>query len=75
MLKYIRRPNADRSGDDFGIGYEDFRYSFSGLDSDIEALAKRLCSCYGPGDCEGTEFQEIIMKNGTVTKYAEFELK
>ncbi len=44
LIKYIKTPCAEREGESFGQGYEDFRYIFDPTDENIEKLCKRLCS-------------------------------
>ncbi len=74
LIKYINASCGDREGESFGQGYKDFRYIFDPTDENIEKLCKRLQSCYGPNSVEGTTYDIINMKNGKITRYAEFVL-
>lgn len=74
MRNYINTSNGDREGEDFGCGFEDFRYNWNGDDNALIALSKRLCSGYGPSSCEGSEYQELDLTSGCFKKYAEFDL-
>ena len=74
MLAYIRTPSSERSGENFGVGYNDIYYVWNGDKNELLNLAKRLCSGYGPEICEGSEHSEIDLVEGTVKSYAEFKL-
>lgn len=74
MQHYIDTPNGERQLYKFGIGFDDFRYSWDGDDDDLIALSERLCSGYGPDSCEGSEYQTLDLASGSFSKYAEFEL-
>ena len=75
METYINTSSDERYGENFGCGFDDFRYSWYGDEDDLITLAKRLCSCYGPSDVSGSENQELDLISGKFTKYAEFDLK
>lgn len=76
MLKYIHTPNGDRGcGMEFGSDFEDFRYIWWDDDNALDALVERLCSGYGPGSVEGTEYYEINMETGEYIKHANFVLE
>lgn len=74
MLAFIRTSSPDRSGDSFGKGYKDIRYTWDGGKSQLIALAKRLHSRHGPSICGGREHDEIDLVHGTVESYAKFTL-
>ena len=74
LRKYINTPNADRAGEQFGVGYKDIRYAWSGDDEALLELAAR-CGCTTAGAVEGRHYDEINMKNGKITRYAEFVLE
>jgi len=74
LRKYINTPNADRAGEQFGVGYKDIRYAWSGDDETLLKLAER-CGCTTGGGVEGKHYDEINMKNGKVVRYAEFVLE
>ena len=74
MLAYIRTPSSERQGESFGCEFSEIRYAWNGGKADLLALAKRLCSDYGPDACEGIEHSEIDLENGTADSYAEFVL-
>lgn len=74
MLEYINTPNGARAAG-FGSGFSDFRYNWDGDDEDLETLANRLCSNWGPESVSGTEHSEIDVKTGKLTEYAVFDLK
>ncbi|MBE5927158.1 MAG: hypothetical protein E7270_09380 [Lachnospiraceae bacterium] len=74
MRNYINTSNGNRQGESFGYGFDDFRYNWDGDDKALIALSKRLCSGYGPGSCEGSEYQELDLTSGAFSKHAEFEL-
>lgn len=74
MRNYINTSNGNRQGENFGCGFDDFRYNWNGDDNALIALSKRLCSGYGPGSCEGSEYQELDLTSGIFSKHAEFDL-
>lgn len=74
LRKYISTPNADRAGEQFGVGYKDIRYAWSGDDEKLMELAAR-CGCVPGGCVEGKHYDEINMRNGKITRYAEFVLE
>ena len=77
MLEYISKPNGERGylGEDFGVGFSDFRYYWNGDNNDLESLAMRLCSGRGPGSVSGIEHSEINLETGEYSSYASFNLE
>ncbi len=73
LIEYIKKPDAQTDSSHF-YKYKDFRYIFDPTDENIEKLAQRLCSSYGPDGVGGTTYDSIDMKSGKVTSYAEFVL-
>lgn len=74
MRDYINTSNRDRQMGLFGIGFDDFRYKWSGDDDSLIVLSKKLCSGHGSVSSEGCEYQELDLVSGSFSKYAEFDL-
>lgn len=76
MLEYINTPDTEgyRTGESFAVGINKVGYNWYGEEKDLDRLAQRLTSFYGPGSVEGYECFALDMETGEYDEYAEFEL-
>jgi len=79
MLEYIKSVNLADNGaafGEFGRGFSDIRYGvYDEKNFDIESLAKRLCSDYGPESTSGYETSEYDVETGEINAIAIFSLE
>ena len=71
LLNYIRSASVE-PGVYFGAGFAGVEYSLD--EENLDALVERLCSGYGPVMVSGTEYTELNMKSGEITRHAVFNL-
>lgn len=79
MLDYIKNANLAENGSiygEFGSGFSNIRYGgFEDRNFDVEDLAERLCSSYGPDSVSGYEYSEYDIETNEVTEEAVFNIE
>lgn len=77
MLEYIKNANLSENGaayGDFGRNFSNIRYEPSKY-FNVEKLAERLYSSYGPDSVSGYEYSEFDTETGEVTEEAVFNIE
>lgn len=74
MLEYIKNANIAKYCYGFGRGFKTVKYLWEDS-NDVETLANRLCSGYGPDMVSGIEHSEYDVESGEIKEEASFDLE
>ncbi len=74
MIEYIKNANISKYCYGFGRGFKTVKYLWKDS-NDVETLANRLCSGYGPDMVSGTEHSEYDVETGEIKEEAKFTLE